>query len=412
MLSPSGFAYCSASRLQELSKTGRGCDPRPITKSSATLDEKRAYKLMSHLDARMQHGYTGHVPKRAGDEAQQEDLLNASCTKTGVLGYKGYRVGQRERMGQTYMAWADPARAAAAEREHHAPHAFDDGSERSQNTWSHSKRVLRQKKTVEVEVVPEGPELETQYRRALEAVGGEGGVQRLVLLMAAALVQHNRSRTEVEFQLKRAFSNADVDGSGLVDRAELRRFVEMINCVLGEHQIVALMAAFDKGLCRQIDTSALQQALLDATAQGFLCSSSNERATSLAQVQGGGAAGAAAAQSRERVGGRGERELRLATGDLLVRAAAAAAASGVPPGGWVLQGQTVGPVGARGGAPTGQVLQLQLTRGEVLFEAVGSHCYALRAHALVAAQHALAQLAAAAAPSRKLARAEGRSLTC
>ena len=97
MLSPSGFAYCSASRLQELSKTGRGRDPRPITKSSATLDEKRAYKLMSHLDARMQHGYTGHVPKRAGDEAQQEDLLNASCTKTGVLGYKGYRVGQRER---------------------------------------------------------------------------------------------------------------------------------------------------------------------------------------------------------------------------------------------------------------------------------------------------------------------------
>ena len=56
-----------------------------------------------------------------------------------------------------------------ADREHHAPHAFES-TERTQNTWSHSKRVLRQKHVVEAEVVPQGPELETQYRRALEAV--------------------------------------------------------------------------------------------------------------------------------------------------------------------------------------------------------------------------------------------------
>ena len=388
MLSPEGFAINSAARLARLSKAGVGRDPRPVRQTNATLDEKRAYKLMSHLDARLQHGYTGFVPAVPKAEAQ-EDRLNVSCTKRGVLGYKGFRSGQRERMGQTYLAWSDPAQAAAAEREHKALHAFDS-TERTQNTWSHSKRVLRQKHVVEVEVVPQGPELETQYARALEAVGGEGGVQRLVGLMAAALVQHNRTRTEVEFQLKRAFSNADTDGSGLVDRAELRRFVEMINCVMGEHQVVALMAAFDKGLRRQIDTSALQQALLDATAEGFLCSSSNERTTSIAQLRH---AAADDVFDEQRVGERGERELRLATGDLLVRAPRTA---GVPAGGWVLQGEQLGPVGARGGAPTGQVLQLSLTRGEVMFEAVGAHCFALRAHALIAAQHVLGQLSTAA----------------
>ena len=438
MLSPQGFAQASTERLAALHANHQEMpDLKVPTVPAMTLAEKRESKA-----------YTGHCRAVLTAEGKQKALENSlSDKKSGVIGYSGYRAGREEHIGSTMFAWAEPeAHERAIQGPSKGHHRFFDASDRTLEggTWSHSKRVLHQKRQIDVEEVPTPQMLETQYRNAMTSVGGDAGVQRLVRSMAVAVSHHCRSITEGTFHVKRAFMNADVDGSGKISRAELRRFCELISCVFTEHQVVALMGHFDHDLKGQIDTANLQATLVNTmtngSGAGYLHSESSPRVTSVYALrkevarrnpfygedgQDGAtlvtagdtnlAAGASATatavkadeaalprQHRRHVapGESGEAELRLQTGDVLVRAARGTVGADLPPGGWVVPGTTCGPTGTVAGSnrhgqailTLGHIVSVDLVSDHVLHEVVGGPCYALRAHALVASKALLARM--------------------
>ena len=167
MLSPQGFAQASTERLAELhAKHQEMPDLKAPAVPAMTLAEKRESKA-----------YTGHCRAVLTAEGKQKALEDSlSHKKAGVIGYSGYRAGREEHIGSTVFAWAEPEaheRAIMGASKGH--HRFFDASDRTAGTWSHSKRVLHQKREIDVEEVPTPQMLETQYRNAMASVGGDAG---------------------------------------------------------------------------------------------------------------------------------------------------------------------------------------------------------------------------------------------
>ena len=121
----------------------------------------------------------------------------------GVVGYRGFRPSQRERVGKTYSKWltgsnegtALSAEEQSAEQQLRASGDFGHAS-------SHSKRVFRAKKDDRRAKAFTADELEADYRVALDQVGGQAGVERLIRNWSGKVAQQfqpHSNRRKVQF---------------------------------------------------------------------------------------------------------------------------------------------------------------------------------------------------------------------
>jgi Ca2+-binding EF-hand superfamily protein len=217
-------------------------------------------------------------------------------------------------------------------------------------------------------------ELAADYRVALDEIGGRAGVNRLIQSWSGKISQQFRPQSRLSNKVRTAFTTADVDGSGEISRDEFRQAMSMLNCVLTEAQVVAVFGVLDDQLDNEIGVEGFVAQLCGlaekdfnpsqinykeiTNPERFRCEAGEQRA-SLVPDQ----------KLKERAPGRhGERQLRLASGEMLL------VVPNDPYGpAWRLRSGRLATTDTH--LPKYAVTAVDLAHGEVVFEVIGGNCY-------------------------------------